>query len=221
MTEGATQGGRDFFVSYTQVDRAWAEWVAWELEAAGFTVTVQAWDMLAGDHWLAKVDDAVRGSAHTLAVVSADYLDSDWARAELLAALRGDPLSRGRTLLPVRIADVRDRGLLGSMADIDLFEVDEQVAREQLVTAARAVRTGDRGKPEQQPAFPVRETGGARFPGGGPPQVWRMPWPPNRCSTPTSTARTSSCPTAAPISSTGNWLSGVVPSTTSRSTSTR
>jgi hypothetical protein len=28
---------REFFVSYTQADRAWAEWLAWELEAASYT----------------------------------------------------------------------------------------------------------------------------------------------------------------------------------------
>jgi hypothetical protein len=27
----------DFFVSYTEVDRVWAEWVAWQLEINGCT----------------------------------------------------------------------------------------------------------------------------------------------------------------------------------------
>ncbi|WP_372512161.1 TIR domain-containing protein [Frankia umida] len=27
---------RDFFVSYTQADRAWAEWISWELEERRF-----------------------------------------------------------------------------------------------------------------------------------------------------------------------------------------
>jgi hypothetical protein len=43
------QAQRDFFVSYTQTDRAWAEWLAWELEAAGYTTVLQAWDMPPGD----------------------------------------------------------------------------------------------------------------------------------------------------------------------------
>jgi TIR domain len=34
----------DFFVSYTSTDRAWAEWIAWQLEADGYKVVVQAWD---------------------------------------------------------------------------------------------------------------------------------------------------------------------------------
>jgi hypothetical protein len=34
----------DFFVSYTSSDRTWAEWIAWQLEAEGYQVVVQAWD---------------------------------------------------------------------------------------------------------------------------------------------------------------------------------
>jgi hypothetical protein len=35
----------NFFVSYTRADRPWAEWIAWELEHAGHSVIVQAWDV--------------------------------------------------------------------------------------------------------------------------------------------------------------------------------
>lgn len=38
----------DFFVSYTGVDKAWAEWIAWELEAEGHQVLVQEWDIVPG-----------------------------------------------------------------------------------------------------------------------------------------------------------------------------
>ena len=33
---------RNFFISYTAVDRQWAEWIAWELEEAGYTTILQA-----------------------------------------------------------------------------------------------------------------------------------------------------------------------------------
>jgi hypothetical protein len=51
---------RDFFVSYTQADRAWAKWLAWELEAAGFTTLLQAWDMPAGTAFVHAMDQAVQ-----------------------------------------------------------------------------------------------------------------------------------------------------------------
>jgi hypothetical protein len=45
MRDRESGDDRDFFISYTQIDRAWAEWLAWELEAAGYTTVLQAWDM--------------------------------------------------------------------------------------------------------------------------------------------------------------------------------
>ncbi len=33
------QERRDFFISYTGSDRQWAEWIALQLEQAGYTVT--------------------------------------------------------------------------------------------------------------------------------------------------------------------------------------
>jgi TIR domain len=44
-------GAADFFVSYTSVDRAWAEWIAWQLEVEGYQVVVQAWDFGPGRDW--------------------------------------------------------------------------------------------------------------------------------------------------------------------------
>ena len=38
----------DFFVSYTSADRAWAEWIAWQLDGDGYQVIVQAWDFTPG-----------------------------------------------------------------------------------------------------------------------------------------------------------------------------
>jgi len=34
----------DFFISYNKADKAWAEWIAWELEENGCTTVMQAWD---------------------------------------------------------------------------------------------------------------------------------------------------------------------------------
>ena len=61
---------RDFFVSYTQADRAWAEWLAWELEAAGYTTLLQAWDMPAGTAFVHAMDQAIQTTRHVVLVLS-------------------------------------------------------------------------------------------------------------------------------------------------------
>ena len=43
MTD-ASDHKRDFFVSFNQADRAWATWIAWTLEGAGYSVFFQDWD---------------------------------------------------------------------------------------------------------------------------------------------------------------------------------
>ncbi len=57
---GDAEPGWDFFVSYTQADRAWAEWIAWTLEEDGYQVLVQAWDFVPGSNWVQKMQDGVR-----------------------------------------------------------------------------------------------------------------------------------------------------------------
>ena len=39
---------KDFFVSYAGADQEWAEWVAWQLEQAGYSVELDVWDWPAG-----------------------------------------------------------------------------------------------------------------------------------------------------------------------------
>jgi hypothetical protein len=49
----------DFFVSYTSADRTWAEWIAWQLEQAGYHLIIQAWDFEPGDNFVARMRDAL------------------------------------------------------------------------------------------------------------------------------------------------------------------
>jgi hypothetical protein len=86
--------GWDFFVSYTQVDRAWAEWAAWLLEEDGHQVLVQAWDMVPGSNWIDRMDRGVQVAERTVAVLSPDYLASVYGKAEWQAAWGRTPHAR-------------------------------------------------------------------------------------------------------------------------------
>ena len=50
----ASDGKRDFFVSFNQADRPWATWIAWTLEDAGYKVLFQDWDF--AGNFVLKVD---------------------------------------------------------------------------------------------------------------------------------------------------------------------
>ena len=72
--ERVSEGRKDFFVSHTGSDRAWAEWVAWQLAEAGYQVELDVWDWAAGQDFITKLGRygklparsiSARGSART------------------------------------------------------------------------------------------------------------------------------------------------------------
>ena len=170
----------DFFVSYTSADRAWAEWIAWQLEAEGYTVVVQAWDFTAGQDWAHEMQHATSTAERVVAVLSTAYLRSGHGEAEWRALYAKDPSGQRGLLLPVRVDKVDPPGLLKTRIYVDLVDQDAAGARETLLAGAR----GARGKPTQEPEFPGdrRLAGSAtetpRFPGELPP-VWNVPSHPN------------------------------------------
>src|SRR5258708_23019630 len=102
---GGGQHGRewDLFVSYTQADKRWAEWIAWVLEEHGhYQVLIQAWDFVPGSNWIAEMHAGTRGAARTIAVLSDAYLDSHYGSAEWQAAAAAHPGRAARKQLPLQ-----------------------------------------------------------------------------------------------------------------------
>lgn len=152
--EGAAvpKGPVDFFVSYTQADRAWAEWIAWVLEEAGWTCILQAWDFAPGRSFVQAMHDALIRARRVLTVLSPDYFRSGFATPEWQHAFARDPRGEAGTLLPVRVRDVDPPGLAAPIGYVDVFGKDEATAITLLLSAAR----GERGKPAARPDFPGR-----------------------------------------------------------------
>ena len=165
----------DFFVSYTQADRAWAEWVAWVLEEDGHRVLVQAWDFVPGSNWIQGMQAGVAGAARTIALLSPDYLKSSYGSAEWQVAWAGDPGGKQRKLLVARVAECERPGLLAGVVGVDLFGRPEAETKARLRTMVSSAAAG-RAKPQAPPVFPGgramrREP---RFPGALP-GVWKVP----------------------------------------------
>ena len=149
----------DFFISYTGADRAWAEWIASVLEAAKFSVVIQAWDFRPGGNFVLEMQKAAAGSERTIAVLSPDYLRSLYAMAEWAAAFVADPDGSKGKLVPVLVRDTPLEGLLASIIYINLVNLDEPTAREALINGLVPGRI----RPES-----VRFPGTRLFPGPAP-----------------------------------------------------
>jgi hypothetical protein len=144
----------DFFVSYQQADRAWAEWIAWQLEGAGHSVLFQGWDFVPGANWIKLMQDGVSSSARVIVVLSPAYIDSVFGAAEWQTIWAHDPTGAKRRVIPVRVADCERPGLLAGIVGIDLFGVPEPKALQRLQDAINRALAG-RAKPLSPPSFPA------------------------------------------------------------------
>ena len=86
---------KDFFVSYNKTDQQWAEWIAWVLEDAGYSLVIQAWDFRPGHNFVLEMQKAARETERTLAVLSEDYLNAEFTQPEWAAAFARDPQGAG------------------------------------------------------------------------------------------------------------------------------
>ena len=164
MAEGAK---KDFFISYNKADRAWAEWMAWQLEAEGYTTVLQAWDFLAGSNFVLKMQEAASAATRTIAVLSPNYLDALYTQPEWAAAFVQDPTGQKGTLLPVRVRECTLTGILAPIVYIDLVRLDEGAARDALLAGIRRTRA----RPSKAPGFP----GNAQSATGARPQTPDFP----------------------------------------------
>jgi len=146
--------GWDFFVSYTSADQRWAEWVAWQLEDAGYHVLVQAWDFVPGSNFASRMQQGVVHARWMIALLSHDYLASQYGSQEWQAAVMADPTEFPRKLIPVRIEDCPRPGLLSTIVSFDLFDLPPDDAHRRLLKGVRAAIYG-RAKPKEPPPFPV------------------------------------------------------------------
>lgn len=169
----ANRPERDFFISYTASDQAWAEWIARVLEDEGFTTWLQAWDIAPGHDFLHEMQRAASRCRRTLAVLSPRYSDSTFGELEYRVPLKDDPSGEQRLLIPVRVQQCEPPALLGSRVYIDLLDLDERTARDQLLRGVALDRprgtsapfpgngtvspdSGDRSSGTAAPAFPGR-----------------------------------------------------------------
>src|SRR6185437_8653509 len=83
-----TEGGWDVFVSYGHEDAGWVRVLAGNLHRAGFDVFLDEWELVGGDRFAGRLEEAIRGSVNGVLVVSPHALSRPWLREEYEALLR-------------------------------------------------------------------------------------------------------------------------------------
>ena len=141
---------KDFFISYNAADREWAEWIAWQLEEAGYSLVLQAWDFRPGSNFALEMHSAAQAAERTIAVLSPDFLHAEYTKPEWAAAFASDPTSKQGRLLPIRVRPCDLTGLLKTIVYLDLVGLDRAAATRTLL---EGVERGRR-KPSREPEFP-------------------------------------------------------------------
>jgi TIR domain/CRISPR-associated protein NE0113 (Cas_NE0113) len=146
-----TQEEKDFLISYHEADREWAEWIAIELEAAGYPCILKAWDFRPGSNFVFELNKAIAQTKCTLAILTPSYLDEISTFPEWAAAFKQDPAGTRGKLIPIRVRACSPSGLLSTITPIDLVGLTESVALTTLISGVK----GERLNPSQKTEFPA------------------------------------------------------------------
>jgi hypothetical protein len=164
--------GTDFFISHAGRDTAWAEWLGWQLQQAGYSVELDVWDWAPGEDFVARMSAALESADRVLAVCTEAYFASAFGGAELRAAFSQSAAAQGR-IVPVLIEPVTLPPLYAPLIHLDLTGLDEAAAAARLRARLAGVR------PTGAPPFPqpAQSDGPGDRPGfaGCLPAVWKMP----------------------------------------------
>ncbi len=162
--------GTDFFISHAGRDTGWAEWLAWQLEQAGYSVELDVWDWAPGEDFVTRMAAALERADRLLAVCTEAYFASVFGGAELRAAFAQSASAQGR-IVPVLVEPVALPALYAPLITLDLTGLDEPAAAARL----RARLAGSR--PTGPPPFPRGDPARSGRPSfaGALPGVWRAP----------------------------------------------
>ncbi|MEU5894395.1 FxSxx-COOH system tetratricopeptide repeat protein [Streptomyces sp. NPDC047461] len=160
---------RRWFISHAGADRAWAEWVGWQLLDAGHEIELDYWDRGAGDNFVLKMNAALEGGRF-LALFSPAYFEPERFTTPEWTAM----VARREKITPVRIAETTVPAVLSALVAPDVFGLDDHAAREALLRAVEGPSRPTRA-PSRPPGMLARVSGsGPRLPGSLP-RVWNVP----------------------------------------------
>lgn len=117
----------DVFISYSHLDRPWVkDELLPRLEQAGLKVCIDDRDFLYGRASQLNMEEAAKNSRHTLAVVTQNWLSSEWSQFEALITTLKDPMGKAQRLIPLLREDCALPERIQFLTYADFRVIDEQ-----------------------------------------------------------------------------------------------
>jgi len=119
----------DAFVSYNQADEEWAHtWLLPRLEADGVRVVTEA-DFESGSAQVVEIERAIRSSRCTVAILTPDWLRSNWNNYEIVLSQTQNLSDLKRKIIPVLLKPCEIPFLLRHLVAADLTDESKREKR--------------------------------------------------------------------------------------------
>lgn len=134
----------DFFISYNHKDLDVAIKICKWVEMAGYSCLLQYRDFKMGNNFVLEMDFAIKSSNRIIAILSPDYLSSNFTQPEWAAAFAKDPKGENSSLFVIKVRECELSGLLSQVIYTDVIGLDEQKMERQIIKSIKAVINGVR-----------------------------------------------------------------------------
>lgn len=127
----------DVFLSHSSKDKAIVRAVAERLRKDGLRVWFDEWEIRAGDHIQAKMEEGLEQSRVLVLCMSANAFGSDWAQLESYTFRFRDPLNKQRRFIPLRLDAAPIKGSLASFLYVNWLSDEREQEYAKLLDACR------------------------------------------------------------------------------------
>ncbi len=130
---------QDFFISFSNDDRIWAEWITWQLKSAHILAKIPNVDLQAEKNFAQTIPDILTHYKRILVILSLNYLSILYKQLDWVLLLQQEAQKTDGLIMLVHVRECRDelQRLFGTIHYSNLVGLNEIEARSLLLERAR------------------------------------------------------------------------------------
>jgi hypothetical protein len=119
MTNAAGKQTYDIFISYRTTHADWVETLARNLKAQDYTIFLDRWELIPGQHFPGAIAQALKNSRCAILVASPDASDSGWVQQELQLMINLQNSGSDFFYVPIVMGEFPDMPFLETVQAVD------------------------------------------------------------------------------------------------------